>query len=238
VTDQVERLVDGIRDALGSNLIGAYLHGSAVLGGLKPRSDIDVVVVTKRPMTREERRGVIVVCLDVSGRPRPVELDVVVQSEVKPWRYPPRVDFHYWEGRRPDFERGEPASWAEAANAELASVITTALAGDSALFGPPPAEVFDAVPREDYRDALIRNLPEIEDHVLELARVWAALESDGVRSKESAAAWALPRLPVEHRPALERALAVYRGDADNADVAACAAYVRSEITKAISTAST
>jgi streptomycin 3"-adenylyltransferase len=238
VGDQVERLVDGIRDALGPNLVGAYLHGSAALGGLRPRSDIDVIVVTVRSMTLGERRGVIDVCLEVSGRPRPVELDFVVQSETKPWRYPPRVDFHYWEGRRADFERGEPAPWDEAANAELAAVITTALAGNSTLSGPPPAEVFDQVPRADYCDALVRNLAEIEDHILELARVWATLESEDVHSKESAAAWALPRLPPEHRPVLERAVAVYHGNADDADVATCAAYVRSEITRAISTAST
>ena len=38
-----------VRDVLGEALIGAYLHGSAVLGGLRPTSDIDVLAVIDRP---------------------------------------------------------------------------------------------------------------------------------------------------------------------------------------------
>lgn len=220
--DQLDSLVEGIRAVLGANLVGAYLHGSAVLGGLKPRSDIDVVVVTKAPMTLDERRGLITVLLKLSGKPRPIELDVVVQSDVKPWRNPPRLDFHYFERRRPDFERGELAPWAPAAQLDLASVITMALAGNAALFGPPPAEVFDPVPRRDYRDAVLRYLEEAEGDlawdtrnvILTVARIWSAVGSEEVHSKDSAAAWALARLPAEHRPVLERARAAYRGEAE------------------------
>jgi len=107
VRDQLDPLVKGIRAVLGENVVGTYLHGSAVLGGLRPRSDIDVIVVTERPMTPDERRGLIDVLLRLSGKPRPIELDVVVQSEIRPWRFPPRLDFHYFELRRPAFESGE-----------------------------------------------------------------------------------------------------------------------------------
>ena len=48
LTGEVVRVV---RDILGTGAVGAYLHGSAVFGGLKPRSDIDVFVVTRRSLT-------------------------------------------------------------------------------------------------------------------------------------------------------------------------------------------
>jgi streptomycin 3"-adenylyltransferase len=59
-----------------------------------------------------------------------------------------------------------------------------------------------------------------------------------VHSKESAADWALPRLPDEHRAVLERARAAYRGEAqDSGDESlpqarAYADYVVSEIERA------
>jgi streptomycin 3"-adenylyltransferase len=64
--DQLNPLVEGIQRILGANAVGAYLHGSAVLGGLKPRSDIDVIVVTRRPMSDEERRGIVDLVLELS----------------------------------------------------------------------------------------------------------------------------------------------------------------------------
>ena len=42
---QLARVVALVRDVLGPNAVGAYLFGSAVLGGLKPRSDLDVLAV-------------------------------------------------------------------------------------------------------------------------------------------------------------------------------------------------
>jgi streptomycin 3"-adenylyltransferase len=37
-----------LEDTLGADLIGAYLHGSAAAGGLRPHSDIDLLGVTGR----------------------------------------------------------------------------------------------------------------------------------------------------------------------------------------------
>jgi len=244
VEAQIEQLAERIRDVLGDDLVGAYLHGSAVLGGLRPRSDIDMIAVVERRMTPEQKRGVVDVLLELSGRPRPIELDVVVQSEIKPWRYPPRTDFHYFELRRSDFESGNLEPWSPEADKELASVVTMALAGDTSLYGPPPAEVFDRVPRRDYIDAILKDTATVDEYlewdtrnvVLTLPRIWSAIATDEVHSKDSAAAWALARLPEEHRPVLERARAVYRGDVEEESwddvlprVRAYAAHVVSEI---------
>jgi predicted nucleotidyltransferase len=42
--------------SLGDNLVGAYLHGSAVLGGFNPdRSDADVLVVVHHSLSAQDR---------------------------------------------------------------------------------------------------------------------------------------------------------------------------------------
>ena len=45
---QVQSILGLVIDLFGGDLLGAYLHGSAVLAGLRPTSDLDILVVLKR----------------------------------------------------------------------------------------------------------------------------------------------------------------------------------------------
>jgi streptomycin 3"-adenylyltransferase len=248
---QITTIVAGIRDVLGDDLVGAYLHGSAVLGGFRPDSDIDLLVVSKRRTTVEEKRHLVDFLQSVSGAKaaspgRPVELDVVVESEIRPWRYPPPFDFHYSELWRERFESGDLEPWTASTNPDLASAITMALLGDEPLAGPPAAQVFDPVPRSDYVEAILRDIETVDEFllwdtrnvVLTLPRIWSAVATDAVYSKEEAALWALLRLPAEHRLVLDLALAGYRGELDDSwdelrpQVRAYADHVVSEIERA------
>jgi Domain of unknown function (DUF4111) len=146
-----------------------------------------------------------------------VELTVVVQSDVRPWRYPPRCEFQYGEWLRAEFERGVMP--APQPNPDLAPLLTMVLLGNTPLFGPPPGEVLDPVPRDDLRRALVAGVPDLladlewdtRNVILTLARIWTTLATGVIRSKDAAAAWALERLPAEHRPVLARARAIYLG---------------------------
>jgi hypothetical protein len=42
---QVQSILQLVDDVCGDDVLGAYLHGSAVLGGLRPTSDLDILVV-------------------------------------------------------------------------------------------------------------------------------------------------------------------------------------------------
>ena len=224
--DQTERIVAVVREALGDSVIGAYLHGSSVFGGLHPQSDIDVLVVTQRPTTLDEKRALIGRLLPISGRGDPtgrsrsVELKIVVQSDVRPWRYPPPLDLEYGDWWRKEFERGELTPWVSP-NPDLALLLEMALQANHPLFGPPPAEVLDPIPRADFRRAMFDSIPALlgfldgdeANVVLTFARIWTTLATGVIRSKDAAADWALPRLPPEHRAVLEHARAIYLGDA-------------------------
>src|SRR5437660_1423763 len=65
---QIQLLLQGVRDVLRSDLVGAYLHGSAVLGGFRPDSDIDVIVLSTRRTTADEKRALIDLLLSLSGK--------------------------------------------------------------------------------------------------------------------------------------------------------------------------
>ncbi|AUH38944.1 aminoglycoside adenylyltransferase family protein [Streptomyces sp. CMB-StM0423] len=218
--DQVRTVMTLVDDVLGPEVAGAYLHGSAVLGGLRPASDVDVLVVARRSLTDGERRALLDGLLRVSGFTgglRPVELTVVVESGIRPWRYPPTGDFLYGEWLREEFEAGGPPR--PEPMPDLAIVLTMTLAGDHALAGPPPARVLDPVPFEDVARAATAGIPELlagadgdtRNVLLTLARIWSTLATGEIRPKDAAAAWALDRLPPEHQPVLEYARELYLG---------------------------
>ena len=57
--------------------------------------------------------------------------------------------------------------------------------------------------------------PDTRNVLLTLARIWCTLATGEIRAKDAAAAWALERLPEEHRPALAHARACYLGAEDD-----------------------
>jgi predicted nucleotidyltransferase len=224
LAEQLERILAVVVGVLGPEVIGAYLYGSAVAGGLRPRSDVDILVVTRRRTTHAEKQGLVDGLIPISRRGtrprawRPVELTVVAQSDVRPWRYPPRMDFQYGEWLQAEFDGGDLDPAPEASR-DLAVILTMLLIRARPLLGPPPAEVLDSVPPDDLVRAMVQGIdslladlaPDTANVVLTLARIWSTIVTGEIRSKDQAADWALPRLPVEQRPVLDRARAVYLG---------------------------
>ena len=110
--DQVDSCVRLFHDVLDGAVVGAYLFGSAVTSGLRADSDLDLLVVSRRRTTPAERRSLIDGLLsisrargDVSGR-RHLEVTVVVEPDIRPWRYPPPMELQYGDWWRDEFEAG------------------------------------------------------------------------------------------------------------------------------------
>ena len=219
--DHVVRLVRGV---LGDDVIGLWLYGSAVLGGLRPESDLDVFVVTRMPTRPRERRALIDGLLPISGSraiagpARSIELTIVAQGNVRPWRYPPTLDFLYGDWLRAEFERGVVP--APRPNPDLAMLFSMVVHSGRPLLGPPPADIFDPVPRADLERASLDVIPglladldsDTGNVLLTLARIWVTVATGEIGSKDGAADWVLKRLPEEHRAVLARARAIYLGD--------------------------
>lgn len=92
--DQINQAVSLLQELFPQELTGICLYGSAVLDGLRPESDIDILVIIDRPLTQSLRARLTQELLCLSGRPRsdrrPIELSVVNRRDIDPRSYPPR----------------------------------------------------------------------------------------------------------------------------------------------------
>ena len=266
VKEQINDCVELLTKVLENDLLGVYLYGSYLLGGLQKFSDIDLFAVSKRETTRKEKELLEKALLKISGiysvshDLKPIELIIVTKSEVIPWKYPPeydypKFDFLYGDWLRKEFENGILEPWHTKEMPNLALIITQILLQHKTLFGLNPEELLEEVPYSDFVHGttaelsfLIRDIDwDTRNILLTLTRMWSTLETDTIRSKENAVSWAIEKIPEEFRPVLENARAVLQGEKEESweelknSIRPCAEYMIERIKNqvdAIKTSST
>ncbi|ENN42003.1 streptomycin 3''-adenylyltransferase, partial [Staphylococcus aureus M1565] len=210
IPNQAIQTLKIVKDLFGSSIVGVYLFGSAVNGGLRINSDVDVLVVVNHSLPQLTRKKLTERLMTISGKigntdsVRPLEVTVINRSEVVPWQYPPKREFIYGEWLRGEFENGqiqEPSY-----DPDLAIVLAQARKNSISLFGPDSSSILVSVPLTDIRRAIKDSLPELiegikgdeRNVILTLARMWQTVTTGEITSKDVAAEWAIPLLPKEH----------------------------------------
>lgn len=103
IPDEAKQAQSAVEGVLGGSIVGIYLFGSAVAGGLKRDSDVDVLVAVSAPPTFEQKKTLVAQLMNVSGAIGNlqaiwrIELTVITVSDVAPWQFPPRAEFVYGE---------------------------------------------------------------------------------------------------------------------------------------------
>ena len=226
---QVRDLLDGLRAILGSTMQGLYLHGSLALGCFNPdRSDIDLLVITHGPMTIHEKFVAAELLLNLSSRPRPLEISFLTRKQMSPWRHPAPYDFHFGEDHRTrmvaDLADDGWRAWNDVRrrDPDLAAHLTVVRARGICVFGQPVADTFPHVPHADYVDAILDDLSWSQAHletnatyaILNACRILGYLADGGIRSKDEGGVWALDHLPADHAATIALALDDYRTNAN------------------------
>lgn len=222
---QLSQALDVIKRHLASTLLTVHLYGSALDGGLKPYSDVDLLVtVTARP-DETVRQALMLDLLEVSEPPgqseafRALEVTVVVRNDIVPWKYPARRELQFGEWLRRDILAGifEPAAF----DPDLAILLTKARHHSIALVGPAAEQFFDPVPEGDLLKVLADTLKlwnssqdwaeDERNVVLTLARIWYTSATGKIVPKDVAADWAMVRLPANLQPIMLEAKEAYLG---------------------------
>ncbi len=227
VQQQLKDSLELLKMILGSDLLGVYLYGSSVVGGLQKYSDIDLFVVTDRVTTSEEKKRLMTNLLQISGiymksSKSPLEMTLVQKGAINPWQYPPHFDFQYGDWLRKPFEKGicEPCLTYEMP--DLALIVTQVLLKSQTLWGLEPEELLAQVPYHDFMKAMLHDLNRLgtdlehdtRNVLLTYARIWSTLKTDTIRSKPAAADWVMNYLPKIYQPVMKRAKSICMGIED------------------------
>src|SRR5258708_12531002 len=248
IGQQITRSIESLRKAFRDDLLGVYLYGSSIIGGLQRYSDIDLFAVTVRSATLKEKNGLAKELLGISGvypgaEKRPIEMTIVVKSEVNPWHYPPSFDFQYGEWLRSQFESSNIEPWPTKIRADLALSITQVLLASRTVYGSEPGQLLTKVPYKDFVNAMTEQLDSLRNDLdtdtrnvlLTLARIWRTVRTDSISSKQKAAEWAIEQLPDHFRPVVQRALKTAAGDQEETwndlkkYISACADFIVDQI---------
>lgn len=227
IPDEAKQAKSVIEDLLSDSIVGIYLFGSAVVGGLKRDSDVDILVAVNDPLTTWQRKELVARLMSVSGAIgnqqfiRPIELTVVTVSDVVPWQFPPRAEFVYGEWLREEFEAGsipEPAR-----DPDLTIVLKKVIDDSLPLYGGDAASVFGSVPLADIRMAIRDSLPNLlaetagdeRNVILTLSRMWLTAATGDIAPKDTAAQWAEKQASPDHAVLLQNAREGYLGRIDD-----------------------
>lgn len=213
------------RKLSGADLVGVYLHGSIVSGGLKPQSDLDLLVVVSSPLSDATRRQLLAQLLALSGRhprspdgPRCLEVLVLLASELVAPSYPAHCEFMYGEWLRRGFEFGDiPAPFSDPV---VTLLLAQARSEAHTLFGPPLPSILADTPPADVHRAMRDSLPALlgdlvgdeRNVLLTLTRMWRTAATGDFVAKDVAAQWAAARLPAELAELVMEAARAYRGE--------------------------
>ena len=250
---QVSLAVDVIKFHLGPALLAVHLYGSAVYGGLKPCSDIDLLVTVAERPDEAIRRALMLSLLQHSAPPgqskilRALEVTVVARDDIIPWRYPAQRQLQFGEWLRADILAGtfEPPC----VDPDLTILLMKARQHSTALVGPSADKLFDPIPKSDFLRVLAETIKlwnspqdwegDERNVVLTLSRIWYSAVTGRIAPKDVAADWAMERLPAQYQPVILEARQAYLGQeedrlASRADqLEEFVHYVKGEITKVV-----
>ncbi|OOG24753.1 hypothetical protein B1C78_07970 [Thioalkalivibrio denitrificans] len=227
IPGQANEALRVVQGALGQSVVAAHLFGSAVAGGLRAKSDIDVLVIVDRDLPEQARSRLVEDLMQVSGRvgnnegKRPLELTIIRHSDVVPWRYPPKNQLVYGEWLREEFEDGRIPG--PSADPDLAIVLKKVRDNSIPLVGPPASVTLESVPMADVRRAMQDSLPRLIEGIhgdernvlLTLARMWLTAAEGDIATKDVAAEWAMTRLDDGEAALLGLAMKGYLGQCED-----------------------
>lgn len=219
VAGLIDDLLAGVRGALGDNLLGVYLRGSLAIGDFNPEtSDVDVLIVTHRPVCETEFEAL----LRMHDRLRAL-----------PNRYAAGLEAAYIDAaaagrfvtgqRHPTITSHDPFRW-ESFGSNWVLDLWMAREHSPALYGPDPRSVFGAVSEVELRRSATQRLQEWAKwaaHVPDEDKAWLderthqayvvetvcrglhTAEFGTVPTKRQAVGWALAALPQQWRSLIE-----------------------------------
>ena len=222
LNDLLKSFVTQSQKISGDNLIGIYLHGSAVMGCYnEKKSDIDLLVVVKEtiPDNIKHRFLDMVVELNTYAPPKGIELSIVKREVCNPFVYPTPFELHFSIAHL-EWYKTNPSDYIDkmkGTDKDLAAHFTIIYHRGKCLYGNDIKDVFGAVSKEDYFDSIWDDIKNAREEInknptyiiLNLCRVLAFHQNEFILSKLEGGRWGLQNVPKKYTELIANALAEY-----------------------------
>lgn len=220
----VQQILDKITvsycSILKENLVGIYLHGSLVMGCFNPyTSDIDFLVIVKEKPDFNQLREVVEVLIKLSedGPKKGFEMSVLLEDDVKNFKYPTHFILHYSEVYKDRYINQLDYICGGFEDPDLAAHIMILRDRGVCLAGKPIDEVFQAVPEKYYIESIYNDISSSKEkiinnptyYILNLCRFLYYLHDGKICSKKEGGEWAYNNLPAQYRDIIQAALNAY-----------------------------
>ena len=220
---QIDNVLIELIRLFPEDLLGVYLYGSYVKGGLKKDSDVDFLVIINRDMTKEEKRILISKIMPISKEIgedtslKYIELTVLNYHENENWSYPPIEEFIYGEWLREDYlnyfipEKNN--------NIDLTILLYQAKLSSISIYGENNINnLIPDVPFIDLQKAIKESSKElIKDFygdetnvILTLCRMIVTYETGKFYSKDLAGSMIIENLSIEENNLISLAISSYK----------------------------
>lgn len=208
-----------LHSIIGKNLIGIYLYGSLAMGCYQPRrSDMDVIVVTKKKLARKDCESVLEFLKKTRARDRRIELSIIDLGALQNPRYPMWVNLHYeYWGNVFENEDDE----------EILSNLYTTKQRGFRVWGAPTKDIFSNIPGQYHVKSIIQDILHTRRYIhdgpdqigydvavywiLGSCRILAFFKEGKVLSKLEGGQWGLLNLPKQHHSLIRQAMFCYQG---------------------------
>lgn len=213
------------REILGDNLVGIYLHGSAVMGCFnEKKSDIDLIVAVNASLSKEIKRRYMdmVVELNEYAPKKGIELSIVRKDACKPFVYPTPYELHF-SVTHLQWYKTNPTDYIDRMNGldkDMAAHFTVIYHRGKCLYGKEIKSVFEKVDKKFYFDSILNDVENSEEDIqtepgyiiLNLCRVLAYKNDGLILSKREGGEWGTNNIPEKYRGLIFRALDDYMSD--------------------------
>ena len=217
-----ENFVKQSIEILGNNLVGVYLHGSAVMGCFNDKtSDVDLLIVINNDMSDEEKRRYMdmVVALNTLAPAKGIEMSIIKKSVCKPFVYPTPFELHFSVAHL-EWYNSNPHDYVvkmKGTDKDLAAHIMITYHRGLCLYGEDIRTIFEDVGQETYFDSIWNDVEQAEADIMEnpvyitlnLCRVLAYKQENLILSKQEGGIWGLAHVPETYSNLIQQALDEY-----------------------------
>ncbi|MCP3739219.1 aminoglycoside adenylyltransferase domain-containing protein [Rossellomorea sp. BNER] len=216
----LSKLVTIFKDNLDENLIGVYLRGSLAMGCYHPeKSDIDLLVVVKEPLSATIKRTLInsLFTIEEEYPQKGLEMSVVKEAVLNPFQHPAPFELHYSNAHKHHYINDPELILEGGEDRDLAAHVTIIKHRGRCLIGLPIQHVFGEVSSKDYLDSIIFDIENAGEqvwkdplyYILNLCRVLFYIRDKGIASKKEGGEWGRENLPDKFSKLLNEALNSY-----------------------------